>query len=132
MSMKNSNDTIGNRTRDLPACSTVPQPTAPPCAPLPKRTLQFFFLTRWISQYRPTNIFNCHLRLLFSAPMACYISVKRLSKIQQIPLLVPVPADSHSTDQIYGTVILEVHYEIRNACYVTFFSKIQAAIQNEA
>jgi hypothetical protein len=30
MSMKNSNDTIGNRTRDLPACSAVPQPTAPP------------------------------------------------------------------------------------------------------
>jgi hypothetical protein len=26
MSMKNSNDTIGNRTRDPPACSTVPQP----------------------------------------------------------------------------------------------------------
>ena len=32
-SMKNSTDTIGNRTRDLPACSAVPQPTAPPCAP---------------------------------------------------------------------------------------------------
>jgi len=28
MSMKNSNDTIGNRTRDLPACSAVP-PRAP-------------------------------------------------------------------------------------------------------
>jgi hypothetical protein len=28
MSVKNSNDTIGNRTRDLPACSAVPQPTA--------------------------------------------------------------------------------------------------------
>ena len=28
--MKKSNDTIGNRTRDLPACSVVPQPTAPP------------------------------------------------------------------------------------------------------
>ena len=27
MSMKNSSDTIGNRTRDLPACRTVPQPT---------------------------------------------------------------------------------------------------------
>ena len=25
MSMKNSNDTIGNRTRDLPACSAVSQ-----------------------------------------------------------------------------------------------------------
>ena len=32
MSMKNSNDTIGDRTRDLPACSAVPQPTAPPRA----------------------------------------------------------------------------------------------------
>jgi len=32
MSIKNSNDTIGNRTRDLPACSAVPQPTAPPRA----------------------------------------------------------------------------------------------------
>jgi hypothetical protein len=30
--MKKSNDNIGNRTRDLPACSTVPQPTAPPRA----------------------------------------------------------------------------------------------------
>ena len=29
-SMKNSNYTIGNRTRDLPACSAVPQLTAPP------------------------------------------------------------------------------------------------------
>jgi hypothetical protein len=35
MSMKNSNDTIGNRTRDLPACSAVTQPTAPPRAPPP-------------------------------------------------------------------------------------------------
>ena len=28
--MKNSNDTIGKRTRDLPACGVVTQPTAPP------------------------------------------------------------------------------------------------------
>jgi len=27
MSMKNSKDIIGNRTRDLPACSALPQPT---------------------------------------------------------------------------------------------------------
>ena len=32
MSMKNSNDTIGNRTRDISACSAGPQPTAPPRA----------------------------------------------------------------------------------------------------
>jgi hypothetical protein len=30
--MKNSNNTIGNRHRDLPTCSAVPQPTAPPAA----------------------------------------------------------------------------------------------------
>ena len=33
MSMKKSNDIIGNRTCDLRACSAVPQPTAPPRAP---------------------------------------------------------------------------------------------------
>ena len=33
MAMKNSSDIIGNRTRDLPASSAVPQPTLPPCAP---------------------------------------------------------------------------------------------------
>ena len=33
MSMKNSNDTFGNRTRDLPACSAVPQQTALPRTP---------------------------------------------------------------------------------------------------
>jgi hypothetical protein len=30
--MKKSNYIIGNRTRDLPPCSAVPQPTAPPRA----------------------------------------------------------------------------------------------------
>ena len=31
--MKNSNETIGNRTRDLPACSAESQSTAPPRVP---------------------------------------------------------------------------------------------------
>jgi hypothetical protein len=35
MSMKNSNETIGNRTRDLLTCSAVPQPTALQRAPPP-------------------------------------------------------------------------------------------------
>jgi hypothetical protein len=33
MSIEKSNDLIGNRTRDLPACSIVPQPTTLPRAP---------------------------------------------------------------------------------------------------
>ena len=32
MPIKNSTDTIGNRTRDLPICSAVPQPTSQPRA----------------------------------------------------------------------------------------------------
>ena len=31
--MKNSHDTIGNRTRDLPACGAVSEPTVPPRTP---------------------------------------------------------------------------------------------------
>ena len=37
MSMKISNDTIGNGTSDLPVCSAVSQPTAPPLIPLIQR-----------------------------------------------------------------------------------------------
>jgi hypothetical protein len=36
MSMKDSNDTIGNQNRNLPVCSAVPQPTAPSRAPYRK------------------------------------------------------------------------------------------------
>jgi hypothetical protein len=39
-SIEKSNHLIGNRTRDLPACSIVPQPTTLPCAPI-------IFCIRW-------------------------------------------------------------------------------------
>jgi hypothetical protein len=43
--MKNSDDTIGNRTRDLTACSAVPQPNEPPRAPqINHNTRNFVFL----------------------------------------------------------------------------------------
>jgi len=40
--MKIFNDTIGNRTRDLPVCSAVPQPTAPPRAPNRNEYQEYF------------------------------------------------------------------------------------------
>jgi len=40
--MKNSNDTIGNGTRDLPACSAVPQTNAPPRTPMDYKTIRNF------------------------------------------------------------------------------------------
>jgi hypothetical protein len=62
MSMKNRKDTFGNRNRDLPACSAVPQPTAPPRDPiygkvrkLKKRTLSevtcFVYVCHILSLY---------------------------------------------------------------------------------
>ena len=45
--MKNPNDTIGNRTHYLLACSAMPQPTAPPRPPLPRGVAVALF-----SEYR--------------------------------------------------------------------------------
>ena len=49
MSMKNSNGTIGSRTRDLPACSAEPQPTALRRAPRTRTHLQHVALVIVIS-----------------------------------------------------------------------------------
>ena len=38
--MKNSNYIMENRTGDLPACSAVPQSTAPPCVPVRRAFLE--------------------------------------------------------------------------------------------
>jgi len=42
MSMKNFNDAKRNRPRDFPACSAVPQPTAPPRT-LHNRTRKYIY-----------------------------------------------------------------------------------------
>jgi hypothetical protein len=50
--MKNSSDPIGNRTRYVPACSAVPQPTAPPRAPNFKlRTVKLVLTPLFILHY---------------------------------------------------------------------------------
>jgi len=51
--MKNSSDTIGNRTRNLLACSAVPQPTAPPCTPRTENGGQKLYL-----DYSSTELFD--------------------------------------------------------------------------
>ena len=53
--MKNSNDTIGNRTRDFQTCRAVPQPTAPPRAHNRTARLDVIYSTN-------TNVL--HIRLL--------------------------------------------------------------------
>jgi hypothetical protein len=71
--MKNSNDTIGNRTRYLPTCSAVRQPTAlrraPPHTFL--RTLLFLFIDSkqknrrfWIELEQPFTKFTLLLSFI--------------------------------------------------------------------
>jgi len=49
MTLKNSNDTIGNRTRELPACSAVPQSTAPTPTPLELVQTEYIYIYIHIS-----------------------------------------------------------------------------------
>ena len=51
ISIKNSNDTIGNRTCDLSACSAVPPPTTPPRAPVSSVVTE-------IQQWAPFTLFT--------------------------------------------------------------------------
>jgi len=47
MSMKIFNDTIGNHTRDLPACRAVPQRTSLPCARISRSYTAYFVKVFW-------------------------------------------------------------------------------------
>ena len=76
-------DAIGNRTRDLPACSSVPQPTAPPRVHHPQwnrtdppRTVNtghprhrpswlFVELINWLNLYLPLILYNIVVRRSF-------------------------------------------------------------------
>jgi len=85
MSMKNSNDTIGNRTLDLPTCSAVSQPTAPPPVPhldiikvlLPTDAQENGFKSRTKIYINPLNAeLNpiCHFLALLGAHHILHVS----------------------------------------------------------
>jgi len=74
MSIKNSNDTIGNRTRYLPAYSAVPQPPAPPRAPMHDKVISdsFIFLKK-----KPAPFTNVCMSRYFT--VICNISFTNLN-----------------------------------------------------
>jgi hypothetical protein len=63
MSVKNSNDTIGNRTRNLPACSAAPEPTATPRATTETNTITLSRLWNWWMQ-QILQFYGIHIRAL--------------------------------------------------------------------
>jgi hypothetical protein len=50
--IEKSNNLIGNRNRDLPACSVVPQPTTLPRAPLQNRLIYYWGGGSWVLSFR--------------------------------------------------------------------------------
>ena len=56
--MKNSNDIIGNRTRDIPFCSAVPQPTASPLASSTQVLFQYARVEAVGNRYIPMPFLN--------------------------------------------------------------------------
>jgi hypothetical protein len=76
--MKNSSDTIVNRTRDLPACSAVPQPAAPPRVPKRVEELNKNQYTRCIRS-------ECETRI-----GSWYISTERVAMEGQAAVVMPV------------------------------------------
>jgi hypothetical protein len=57
MSIKNASYTTGNRTCDLTACRTVPQPTAPPRTPtLPTTNTTFYTLKTLVSSLESSGV----------------------------------------------------------------------------
>ena len=75
MSMKNSNDTIGNRTRNLLTCSAVPQPTALPRAPTKYQAYCNFNIGKYIcsktTKSASLNLPALHITLYMRLSLEC-------------------------------------------------------------
>jgi hypothetical protein len=79
MSMKNSNDTIGNWNPYLPTCNVVPQPTALPRAPIPI-VLLFLLLLPFLLPYYSYCPYQSY-SLLFLLPLPFLLSLLFLNTI---------------------------------------------------
>jgi hypothetical protein len=81
--LKKSSDLIGNRTRDLPACSIAPQPTTLPLAPTFDRykikspTTVFLIGYYFNTEFRQNSSISCggerHVHYLLILCTFCYV-----------------------------------------------------------
>jgi len=93
MSMKNSSDTIRNRTSDLPACNAVPKPTPPPQAPCWYRTT--------CELVQSLQGFEGDFCLYFQGGMPCW-TARGLGKLHRnVCTYIPSPEDHKRHDTRY-------------------------------
>jgi hypothetical protein len=110
MSMKNSNDNIGNRTCDLPACSAVPQPTAPPRAPPAPRNWCIFTLQCPLSNF--SGAYWCMPVCLSTANVVIHRIVVHSRAWHSIALGMPQSCNYHTAEhRICRSVLIFLQYE---------------------
>jgi hypothetical protein len=93
--MKNSNDIIGNRSRDLPVCSTVPQPLCHRVPPLPTCTSR--------------NLWSRNVAVSALTPLG---HLDWLAVLVYFNCPVLLPQYSRGTFNVYFNVLLTVHLDI--------------------
>jgi len=83
--MKKSNDTIGNRTRDLPACSAMPSNTKNPCILPTQCVLYTVRVLQKKTKIAYARLQNCKKRRLASSRLFVRPSV-RPHETNRLPL----------------------------------------------
>jgi hypothetical protein len=83
MSMKKSNDTIGNQTHDLPACSVVPQPIAPLRALADPGAIYNLYLILKIMIQKSCHKVNCNITMFATAFIYTQIQIHVPHNINQ-------------------------------------------------
>ena len=134
--MKNSSDAIGNRTRDLPTCSAVPQPTAQLRASPPEIiTLVTMVTTLYITSLAPLSYSTASVSLPIPLSAANRLSCSMISvssgspklswqwnlglAVQSLPQLTPTIALSLSLSlSCTNNIRLQL---IPSSWYTTFF-----------
>jgi hypothetical protein len=112
MSMTNKNDIIWNRTRDLPACSSVPQPTAPHKTTYKCYSLLQLNIVLWWLVFKPLlqrtdickcqNLFGsaCRPPFLWWPPASSRVLRPEMSSGLPLPHRLLVPEHAHPSSLI--------------------------------
>jgi len=120
MSMKNSNDTIGNHTRDLPARSAVPQPIAPPRAPSLSYTPSIFHSSFLQMPWTKATLSVCYDNIHVTRSALKHLAHKPLSKAAH-----NCKCEIHTMSLPLYKCICQNHYRHREQCNLLFGCRIK-------
>jgi hypothetical protein len=108
ISVKNSNDTVGNRSCDLSGCSAVPQPTALPAA-CPEHVMNSFKMhSFWVSRNDLINIIQRAIFILILSSKIQY------SKLQAFNSTAPVKVKNY----YYCNTNITAYIPNKTACWL--------------